>query len=218
MIDTVITDLESVEMRDRPVCLRTPERGLTQHTDVDAALACLRDVLRERRAVRRPSKVANGRSSSRPARRRERSVTPFSVDVPDTSRMIKSQTCPGDLVAMTPDPADTDNEDGKGKSGIDSDAETRAPSPEASLCKKDSDMDETDDFMRSRRLREIQLVLDIAKPEEFVGLKLTIDNESGTVSDYADGRYRVVMSHGNERFLTCIEASHVAGCLPAWAC
>lgn len=218
MIDAVITDLENVETRDRPVCLRTPERGLTQHTDVEAALACLRDVLRERRAVRRPSKVVNGRSSSRVARRRERSVTPFSVDVPDTNRMIKSQTCPGDL-AMSPDFADTDTEDaGKGKSGVDSDAETRAPSPEASLCKKDSDIDDTDDFMRSRRLREIQLILDIAKPEEFIGLKLTIDNESGTVLDYADGRFRVVMSHGNERFLTCIEASHVAGSLPAWAC
>merc|ERR1719198_804306 len=117
---------------------------------------------------------------------------------------------------MTSDLADVDPQDalGKGKSCADSDVETRAPSPEDGLSKKDSDVEDTDDIMRTRRLKEIQLILDVAKPEEFVGLKLTMGNESGTVSEYADGRYRIAMSDGNERFLTCIEASHIAGCLP----
>jgi hypothetical protein len=220
VLDSIITELETTQGYDCEVLIHTEDRGYTEHVNKAAALEYLKCLARERRQPNLPLGHRKPSLSMPAVRRRPRSSgpKPLILDDKEFSGMKKCSTVSGALSdAMVRIPSsileneevaiDTQSVGGKFCSAeVLSDAETCLPSDDD----RKPEIDE--------RAQDLQLVLDAASPNEFVGLDVILGGDHGTVKAYSPEKGFVVsLKSGADVSLARIKASHVLGCLPDWA-
>merc|ERR1719329_682466 len=88
-VDECMEQLDKLAEPLKGICLRTPDRGTTEHISAEEAILFLQEILRDRRAV----KGGMGKTASIKTgpKRKERSINPLSVDVPDVTRDVDKE-------------------------------------------------------------------------------------------------------------------------------
>merc|ERR1719223_2378945 len=79
-VDECMEQLDKLAEPLKGICLRTPDRGTTEHISAEEAILFLQEILRDRRAVK--GGVSKTSSVNSGPRRKERAITPFNVAVP----------------------------------------------------------------------------------------------------------------------------------------
>jgi len=217
-VDECIEKLDALAEPLKGICLRTPDRGTTEHISAEEAIFFLQEILRERRAVKGRDSMTKTASL---AKRKERSINPLVVSVPDVTRDVEQEKADREAAKAA---------EAKEKEAEEKAPEAPAPAPMPSVKEEpaappagaaadpaDPRQLEAVALERARRLMEVQAVLDSAEPQEFVGLSIDVHEKRGTIAEYVDGKFKVVFDSGGEVILDKIQATHLAGTLPSWA-
>lgn len=223
-VDDCIEQLDALAEPLRSICLRTPDKGTTEHISAEEAILFLQEILRDRRAVRGSvSKTASIKSA---ARRKERAITPFNVSVPDVTRDLEKEQADKEA-AKEAAAKEKETAESVAQASSSAPIAEQAAAPDAvaaavpAVGPAEDPMDprqlEAVALERARRLMEVQAVLDAAQPQEFVGLSIDVHEKRGTIAEYVDGKFKVKFDSGGEIVLDKITAAHLAETLPSWA-